>query len=204
MAKEREVKFFLKGLKNIQKRLLAAGAEIIKPRIFERNFRYDFPDHSLASAGRVLRLRQDDEVRLTYKDRATNEDVISEREELEIKVSDFNTTHALLTALGYEVSVQYEKYRTTYQLHDVEIDLDEMPFGCFLEIEGPDTSSIQKIAQQLSLCWESRSTMSYIALFERLLANGLEVDQLTFEQFNGMTFTSADFGLIPAEEELVL
>ncbi|MCE5209487.1 MAG: class IV adenylate cyclase [Chloroflexi bacterium] len=202
MAKECEVKFFLTDVKNIQKHLLAAGAEIIKPRVFERNLRFDFPDRSLTAAGKVLRLRQDSQVRLTYKDRACNEDMISEREELEIQVDDFDTAQALLSALGYEVSVQYEKYRTTYQLHDVEIDLDEMPFGNFLEIEGPGAVCIQKTAEQLELNWEARSTMSYIGLFEKLRSDGLEADQLTFDQFKEKTFTAENFGLIPAENEM--
>ena len=146
MAKEREVKFFINDIKEIQKHLLASGAEIIKPRVLESNLRFDLPDRSLSAAGKVLRLRKDSQVRLTYKDRATNEDVISEREELEIQVSDFDTAYALLTALGYEVSVRYEKYRTTYLLQNTEIDLDELPFGCFLEIEGPDAESIQTVA----------------------------------------------------------
>jgi len=200
MAKECEVKFFLTDVKNIQKHLLVAGAEIIKPRVFERNLRFDFPDRSLTAAGKVLRLRQDSQIRLTYKDRACKEDVISEREELEIQVDDFDTAQALLSALGYEVSVQYEKYRTTYLLHDVEIDLDEMPFGNFLEIEGPSAVCIQKTAEQLELNWEARSTMSYIGLFEKLRLGGLEADQLTFGQFKEKTFTGENFGLIPAEK----
>ena len=202
MAKECEVKFFLTDVKNIQKHLLVAGAEIIKPRVFERNLRFDFPDRSLTAAGKVLRLRQDSQIRLTYKDRACKEDVISEREELEIQVDDFDTAQALLSALGYEVSVQYEKYRTTYLLHDVEIDLDEMPFGNFLEIEGPSAVCIQKTAEQLELNWEARSTMSYIGLFEKLRLGGLEADQLTFGQFKEKTFTAENFGLIPAEKEV--
>ena len=202
MAKEREVKFYLSDLKNIQKHLITAGAEISRPRVFERNLRFDFPDRSLSRAGRVLRLRQDDRVRLTYKNRASNDDVISEREELEITVDHFDTAWALLNALGYEVSVQYEKYRTTYRLRDVEIDLDELPYGLFLEIEGPGAAAIRAVAEELGLNWQARSVLSYVSLFEKLCAAGLRVDHLTFEQFRDKAFTAADFGLIAAEKDL--
>jgi adenylate cyclase class 2 len=199
MSQEREVKFFVTDLRKIQIHLLAAGAEIIRPRVFERNLRFDDPAGSLTSAGRLLRLRDDGMARLTYKDRAHVDDVISEREELEVQVSDFNTAYALLAALGYEVSVQYEKYRTTYQLHDVEVDLDEMPYGYFLEIEGPGAEAIQKAAKLLELNWDARSTLSYITLFERLRTGGLDARHLTFDQLKNKIFSAADFGLIPAD-----
>lgn len=199
MVIEREVKFYLTGIKNIQRELLSAGAEIIHPRVLERNLRFDFPDGALTGAGKVLRLRQDDHARLTYKDRATNEDVISEREELEIRIDDFKTARALLEALGYEVSVQYEKYRTTYRLFNVEIDLDEMPIGIFLEIEGPDAASIRRAAEALHLNWEARASISYVGLFEKVCEGGAQGKHLTFEQFRGRTYTAEDFGLLPAE-----
>ncbi len=201
MVIEREVKFYLSGIKGIQRQLLAAGAEIIHPRVLERNFRFDYPDGSLTQAGKVLRLRQDDHVRLTYKDRASNEDVISEREELEVQIDDFHTAQALLEALGYEVTVQYEKYRTTYRLHDVEIDLDEMPIGIFLEIEGPDVDSIRKVAETLHLNWDARSNASYVGLFEKVCQGGAQGRYLTFDQFKDRSYTARDFGLMHAEME---
>lgn len=199
MAIEREVKFYLNGTKNIQRRLMSAGAEIIHPRVLERNLRFDFPDRSLTAAGKVLRLRQDERVRLTFKERASKEDLISEHVELEMEVSDMQTAQDLLAALGYEVSVLYEKYRTTYRLHDVEIVLDELPFGIFLEIEGPDAASIQAAAAALGLNWKARATNSYIGLFEKICTAEMDEQQVTFEQLKGKTFTAADFGLIPAE-----
>ena len=199
MSQEREVKFYITDLRKVQIHLLAAGAEIIKPRVFERNLRFDDAAGSLTDAGRLLRLRDDGQTRLTYKDRAHVDDVISEREELEVHVSDFDTAYALLIALGYEVSVQYEKYRTTYQLHEVEVDLDEMPYGYFLEIEGPNAQSIQEAAGLLALNWDTRTTLSYITLFERLRDGGLDARHLTFDQLKNKTFTAADFGLIPAD-----
>ena len=53
------------------------------------------------------------------------------------EVSSFDNAKALLEALGYRVSVMYEKYRTTYDWGGCEVTLDEMPYGDFAEIEGP-------------------------------------------------------------------
>ena len=51
----------------------------------------------------------------------------------------------------------YEKYRTTYSLGDVLVTLDEMPYGHFSEIEGPNAARLQEIAESLWLDWSLRS-----------------------------------------------
>ena len=38
--------------------------------------------------------------------------------------------------LGYRLSVVYEKRRKTWHFDNVEIVLDELPFGLYMEIEG--------------------------------------------------------------------
>ena len=199
MSEEREVKFYLQDMREMQKRLLAAGAEIERPRVFERNLRYDTPLGDLTAQHRVLRLRQDSRARLTYKGPSDLNESVSVRQELEVEVGDFDETHAILTALGYVISVMYEKYRTTYRLQQVEVVLDEMPFGSFMEIEGPDTDSIRLAADALGLDWEARCNANYMALFERLRARGLQAEHLTFELLEGKTFGAEDFDLIPGD-----
>lgn len=199
MSEEREVKFYLDDLRGMQKRLLAAGATIEKPRVFESNARFDTPDGRLAANKQVLRLRQDTRARLTYKGAALENDHISVRPEFEVTVSDYEEAHRILAALGYEVSVMYEKYRTTYHLRQLEIVLDEMPFGNFMEIEGPDEEAIRDAASRLDLDWSARCTENYMVLFDRLRARGLQAEHLTFALLEGKTFTADDFGLKPAD-----
>jgi len=81
----------------------------------------------------------------------------------------------------------------------VEIDLDEMPFGIFLEIEGPDAESIRQTVDQLELKWDTRSTISYIGLYEKVCEGGIDGQHITFEKLKGKTYSAADFGLIPAD-----
>ena len=85
-----------------------------------------------------------------------------------MEVSDLDTARAILEGLGFELMLVYEKYRSAYMLGDVEISLDEMPFGNFCEVEGPDIESIKNAAALLDLDWEKRSTLSYLALFNNL------------------------------------
>jgi adenylate cyclase class 2 len=86
--------------------------------------------------------------------------------------------------LGYQVAMMYEKYRRVYDLDDVHVTLDEMPYGDFIEIEGPQPESILLASQRLGLAWERRILDSYTALFEELRAVlRFEFRDLNFENF---------------------
>jgi adenylate cyclase class 2 len=193
---ELEVKFYLPDLLTLRARLETAGAQLVQPRVHEINLRFDTPSGDLARGYRVLRLRQDTEARLTYKGPGELVDGVRSRQELEFTVSDFGTARHFLEALGYEVSVMYEKYRTTYALRGVLVTLDEMPYGNFAEIEGPDGASIRKTAEVLGLDWERRILDSYIMLFDRLRERlGLAFRDLSFENFEELTVTGEMLGL---------
>jgi len=193
---EQEVKFFLNDLKALEQKLKAMDADLKQPRTFEINLRFDTPDQRLTASFQVLRLRQDTRARLTHKSPGYNNRDVSAREELEVEVSDLDTTRKILESLGFEVMVMYEKYRTAYGLGSVEVSLDEMPFGTFCEIEGPDTESIHRCAANLGLNWEARSKLSYLALFSEYQRNlQIEIEHLTFDAFKGVTVTEGDLGV---------
>lgn len=179
---ETEIKLWASDLAAVAARLAALGAQLHSPRTAERNLRYDRSDGSLSAQGQVLRLRQDAAVRLTYK--APHGDDPHTRTELEIGVSDFETTHQLLQALGYHVAWRYEKFRTTYWLDACEIVLDELPFGDFVEVEGGSITALEAVITRLGMADAPRFTQSYSELFfsvrERL---SLPFRDLTFENF---------------------
>jgi len=193
---EIEVKFFLKDLPRLELRIKALGGKILHPRVKETNLRFDTADGALSKDHRVLRLRQDQIARLTYKGPAQMNRTVSVRKEIEVEVSNFDDTRLLLEALGYSPFMVYEKFRTTYSLGDVLVTLDEMPFGQFSEIEGPDAIRLQEVADSLWLDWALRSLESYSALFERVKANcGWTMQNLSFDEFAGKTVTPNDLGL---------
>ncbi len=197
---EIEVKFYLSHPESFASRLSSAGAVLVKGRQFESNLRFDTRDGQLSREARVLRLRQDNRARLTYKGPAAPDQPVSMRPEIELEVGDFAAARRLLEALGYQVSVMYEKWRTTYHLGALEIVHDELPFGHFCEIEGPDSDSIQHGAVSLGLDWEARVTASYVALFDRLkISRGLQGNELSFTALEGLNFTPEDLGVRPAD-----
>jgi adenylate cyclase, class 2 len=199
-GQEIEVKFYLDDLAAFRARVAKAGAGLVTPRVHELNLRYDTPERTLTRQQRVLRLRQDDRSRITYKGPAEAGQAVAVRQEIEFEVSDFEAAQHMLSALGYEVSVMYEKYRTTFLLDTAEVVLDELPYGNFVEIEAPDSATVQRLADSLNLNWEVRITDSYLALFERLKANrGIPAQNLSFEELEGIAISSEDLGVQPAD-----
>lgn len=191
---EVEVKFLLDDLAGWQERLLAAGAVLVKPRVYERNVRLDTADQALLQQLQLLRLRQDTAVRLTFK-RPVPEDIVSEakvREELEMTVGDFDTAVLIFQRLGFAPVQVYEKYRETFQLAAVEVVLDEMPFGIFLELEGSE-AEIRTAAATLGLDWDKRLATNYLAIMDQLKARyNLPFDDITFANFENLSISATD------------
>lgn len=197
---EREVKFYIRNLSSLAERLSVTGADLTRERMLERNFRLDTPDHQLQAAGRVLRLRQDDRVRVTYKDGSHQDNGVVVRTEIEFTADNLEVTRKFFEVLGYPVSVIYEKYRQVYHLGDVEVVLDELPYGNFIEIEASSNTLIEGVVQMLGLKWETGIKTNYLGLFETLKGKmPLGFNDLTFANFESLTITAEDLGVQPAD-----
>ncbi|MBI5953978.1 MAG: class IV adenylate cyclase [Chloroflexi bacterium] len=200
-GQEIEAKFFVKNLDGIEQRLLELKARLIQPRIHEINLRFDDANNDLRSSFRVLRLRQDDKARMTFKGPSEEEaGGILSRREIEFVVEDFEKAKELLEALGYRVVVFYEKFRATYDLDGAHIMLDELPFGQFVEIEGEDAKMIRGIADLLGLDWDMMVKAGYHALFDRVSGKfNLDPSQLSFSALKNANITAEDLGIQPAD-----
>jgi adenylate cyclase class 2 len=85
----------------------------------------------------VLRLRKTEQKTiLTYKEKAGYEGDFKHQIEFETVVSDVDATENIIEKLGYKLAIVYEKYRKAWHFGPVEVVLDELPFGYFMEIEG--------------------------------------------------------------------
>lgn len=188
---EVEAKLLVEDFRPVEGRLAQLGAITRHPRTFERNIRYEDGPGSLTPSGIVLRLRQDDRVRLTYKGPAEAASELAgqglqARFEAEVTVDDFATMDLILRRLGFRPAMIYEKYRTTYELNGVEVLLDEMPYGRFVEVEG-EPGAIQATIAALGLTDHRRFQQSYAVLFDFVRANlGLAFTDLTFANFEDL------------------
>ena len=140
MAIETEKKYKIDPARREQivAELKEAGAE------FERE---DFETNTIYGGGTldqnlaVLRIRTTENAAvLTYKKRIENQFDVKQQIEVETKVDDPYALAEIITNLGFAPRLIYEKRRQTWGFRNVEIVLDELPFGLFMEIEGSRTA----------------------------------------------------------------
>jgi adenylate cyclase class 2 len=198
---ETEAKFHIRDLTKIELRLQFAKAKLIQPRTHETNLRFDNANSDLRNTFRVLRLRQDEQARFTFKGPSVEkEGGVLSRQEIEFVVEDFENARQFLEALGFEAVVFYEKFRTTYELNDIHIMLDELPYGEFVEIEGEDVEAIHNIANLLGLKWDTMIKAGYHALFERVTGKyNLDPSQLSFAALEHVKITPDDLSIQAAD-----
>ena len=203
-GQETEAKFYIRDLNRIKSRLHELNAHLLQERVLETNIRFDLPGARLRAEGRVLRLRRDTSTKFTYKSASTNEQGVLSREEIEFEVEDFDKAKRFLEALGYQKLVYYEKYRTTYALQPsegfVQIMLDELPYGPFVEIEGETVDAIHAIADQLGLNWNTAIATSYNTLFDRARRTlNLSFQDLSFANFADINLDATHLGVYAAD-----
>ena len=200
---EIEVKFLIADLPALLEKIQKLGAIELRPRMLEVNLRFDTRDMQLLDRAQVLRLRQDDQSILTFKSPGEIVDGVISRTELEVTVSDFQTTRAILEALGFQVFMTYEKYRQNFSLNDLVASVDEMPYGNFIELEGNGPEHVRATAALLGLDWEQRINLSYTALLSLYNQNtGNTFRDLSFESFEGLHVLPEQLGLAYADGKL--
>jgi adenylate cyclase class 2 len=196
---EIEAKFWVPHLFDLRQRLIERSAVLRSPRTLERNMRFDTPDKSLTASGQVLRLRQAAVASMTFK---IPGDSFEQRQELEFEVSDLERAQLLLEALGFQLIHCYEKYREIFQLGDCLVMLDEVPYGCFIEIEGPDLATIQSTCRKLDLYWDQRIQRTYLDMFMEVREQmPIKPEHATFSAFEGMVQVRADALELPRGDQ---
>lgn len=169
MAIEIERKYIKVNLDDLYSKLRNAGAKHYRPHL-ESNIVFDTPDKTLMNTGRYIRLRTqtwNDTYRhiLTYKQQA--EGVagfkVKEEHEIYIDVKNYDAILAMLKGLGYLPHYRYEKVRDPWELNNVAIDIDTLPFMEAVELEG-NTDSIEEVEKLLGLENAVKNTSSYSKL----------------------------------------
>ena len=149
---EVEVKFRV-DFEGMRRKIESLGASFIREELQEDVY-FSLPHPRLL---RVRKLKNLGKAFLTYKeikDPGRNE----EFDELEVEVSDFETTLEILKRLGFEEDVVVRKRRLVYRLGDVTFELNDVEgLGGFLDIEvisddvGRAKDKIWEIAKKLGL-----------------------------------------------------
>ncbi len=167
---EYEVRFYFSpsGVKEVIEKL--DSLDLTKGlRTYEKTSQYNHCDsrfdfYSLDIDGRFrIRVSKNDESNkcmISWKRRlkdTTSEDVNKEEEkEVRINYEDYDNLVFLLdNVLHMELVESYERYRTNYSNDEVEISIDEYPFGVAIEIENKGSndpvSTVKKYVELIGL-----------------------------------------------------
>ena len=168
---EIELKFRVKSVSDLERRLQEIGFKVETPRTFESNTLYDTPERMLKGRGELLRLRQYGERQvMTHKRHPDHEEEGTRykvRIETETAVEDASALAEVFTRLGYGPVFRYEKYRSEYTdpaQAGAHMVVDETPIGVFAELEGP-TGWIDRTLRALEVSVDDCLTESYGKLF---------------------------------------
>ena len=173
MHTEIEAKLKVDSLKEVEGRLAEVGAEFVEEQLQTDTY-FDDADGVLKSGDRAFRLRrqrsgQKEKTFLTYKGTKQKDD-FKKRQEIEIEIGDGDSAEEMLSALGYEKALVFEKKRRLWQLGDCVICIDELPLlGSFVEIEGPNGQSIADVQKRLGLSDLPHIIESYACLMQQKL-----------------------------------
>jgi adenylate cyclase class 2 len=152
MPKEIEMKVQLKNPNKLRKRLKEMRAEYLgKER--QINITFDSPYFRNVERGKFLRLRKTEKnTILTYKGKGKPKANAKIREEIEVKVDNFDNILKILTLIGFVEKFKFEKNREIYHFKDSEIVIDEFPkLGWFCEIEAKNENDIIKVAEKIGI-----------------------------------------------------
>ena len=127
--------------REVRSTLIEFGAEFVGED-FEENIL--FSNDALFQRNSIVRIRRTLKgTLLTFKQRLASTSGAKQQVEHETDVSDADALLLIIESIGLNAVAVYEKRRRTYKFRSVEIVLDELPFGQFMEIEG----SISAIAE---------------------------------------------------------
>jgi adenylate cyclase, class 2 len=158
---EIEIKLRVSDLSSLLRRLRQLRASS-HGRVFEQNTIYDTHDAALYRLGRLIRLRVETPSASRLIPAGRHGALVTSKVpvppsgaarykvklERELPLQDPRRWPAILRSLGFRPAFRYEKYRSTFRLPGLSIDLDETPVGIFLELEG-SPRAIDHVARAL-------------------------------------------------------
>lgn len=150
--KEVELKFLNINVEDIKQKLSALGAKLLFDTRMESYSFFKDGFHSFDSSQKFLRIRKiNDDVILTYKDPANKNDM-KVREEIEVKVDDYELALLLIEKLGFKKGKVFRKHRVHYELGSIHFELDTLDnIPTYLEIETQCEEDMINICARLDL-----------------------------------------------------
>ena len=145
MNTEYEARTFINDIESVINQLRDKSC-VFKYASFQKRYVYDLKP---AEKGKWLRLRSDGYMTsLTYKEISSQK--ISGTKEIEIVVSNFETTNELLSKIGFTPRSYQENFRIHFISNEATFDIDFWPLiQPYLEIESYNSIKVKELFREL-------------------------------------------------------
>ena len=159
-----------------QQLILAKGGQLLGDKLMRR-YVYDITP---GDQSKWIRLRDTGtEVTLTVKE--ITSDAIDGTHEVEVVVSDFETTNQLLAALGFTPKSYQENKRTSFLLDGAEVEIDSWPrIPPYMEIEAPSREDVVRVAELLGYTEEELTGENTTKVYARYGIDLAAISELKF------------------------
>ena len=165
MTLETELKYFVSDFAPILERIERLGLSCTH-WYFEENLVLDTADGQLRCRDVLLRIRKGQGGKITLKLPVAGADSsCKQRQEIESGVDGPDQIRVILSHLGFRPWFRYEKFRRICRHGQTRICLDILPFGSFVELEGPQ-ESFHGIAHELGLDADQSTALNYHELHQ--------------------------------------
>ena len=173
---EYEVRVLEINKEEIQSKLKQLNAVLIED-VFQKRYVYDFKP---VVPSKWIRLRTNGtKSTLTIKNVESSN--IDGTKEVEIEVSDFDTTNEILRELGYTPRGIQENKRIKYDLNGVEVDIDTWPrIPTYLEIEGKSEEEVYNTLKLLDIPREKAISLDVQSIYEEIYGINLDKEPNLF------------------------
>lgn len=180
MEKEIETRFLDIDKNKFVKKLVSLGA-IDKGEEKLEEIIFHATDGSWVGKRKFVRIRKvGNKVKITYKENV--EQTVDSAQEIELEVSDFNKCYQFFEKIGLKEMRRLEKYRHTFQLGDVVIDIDTWPkIPTYVEVEGSSVEALQNTCKLINFDWEKRFDGDAREVFRKY---GFDLDTITVITFD--------------------
>ena len=186
---EYEVRFYYNTNKlNELLSILRSNKDLVENiRTYEKTIQYNHSDpkydfYSKEIDGRFrLRISKNDKeskAKLSWKRRLNDNtsSLVNKEEEKEVNIDseDFeNFEYIIENVMHFTIVESYERYRTTFTNDDIEISLDEYPFGIALEVENKSTDKnpeevVKEYVSKIGLDINDKYPLSWDDKYEEL------------------------------------
>ena len=151
----------------IMQKLREFGAKE-EPEVLQKRWVFDIKPCTVESTGEWIRLRQVGTKRptITYKNKSGRG--LSETQEIEIEVDDFDNAKKLLSQLDFKGNYYQENKRHKFILNDIEFTLDTWPqVPTFLEVEARSEDKVKEGLEALGLEGKDAGHIGTIAIYKK-------------------------------------